>query len=194
MTHPLQNKMRPWCLRGEVIHGHGRAVRDLGSPTANVKLGEAALKSLSPYVETVMFGWGCIEPEVPSQGEDISNANLKKTQIKDAHLGPFPIALSVATNLFYNDNELSVEAYFLHEFPEDFYGRIIRIIALDIVRVQTSFDSLEALIKAIEGDMIKIRDEIKKPEYEKYKEHEFMNPHTQLSQEVLAQLPYFKEI
>ncbi|CCW62154.1 unnamed protein product [Phytomonas sp. EM1] len=194
MTHHLQHNMRPWCLRGEVIHGHGRGGTQLGYPTANIKLDEATVKSLTPYAETVMFGWGCIEPEVTSEGTGDAGTKPTETQIKGEHLGPFPMALSVGTNIHFKETTLSAEAHFLHVFPENFYGRIIRIIALDIVRVQTSFDSLEALIAAIDNDIMKINAELAKPEHEKYQKHELMLPYSKLTQDMMAHLPHFTEI
>lgn len=156
--------MFPWFLRSKVIHGFGRGGSQLGFPTANLELSEGIVTQLLPYKETVLYGWGCIE-SYESDTDNLSGSSPNKL------LGPFPFAMSVGTNPHFKNTEVSVEPYFIHEFPEDFYDSVVRILVLGKIRNSLSFSSLESLIETIKNDVSKSLIALASQECEVWKSH-----------------------
>ncbi|CAG9582671.1 riboflavin kinase/fmn adenylyltransferase-like protein [Leishmania major strain Friedlin] len=162
--------MRPWFLRGRVIHGFGRGGTQLGYPTANLELSEAAIDFLKPYDNFVLWGWGCVEAAEPNtweaHAEDASHAPL----------GPFPFVMSIGNNPQFKNVDVSAEVHFLHKFDGDFYGRVVRIITLERIRSQSAFTTLEELIRTIDCDVVFAEEHLKMPEWAPYGQHEMVNP------------------
>ena len=46
----------------------------------------------------------------------------------------------------------TVEAWLLHDFAADFYGRTLRLMVVGYVRPELKFDSLDGLVAAIRAD------------------------------------------
>ena len=46
----------------------------------------------------------------------------------------------------------TVEAWLLHDFAADFYGRTLRLLIVGYVRPELKFDSLDGLVAAIRAD------------------------------------------
>ena len=46
----------------------------------------------------------------------------------------------------------TVEAWLLHDFAADFYGRTLRLLVVGYVRPELKFDSLDGLVAAIRAD------------------------------------------
>lgn len=177
MPHPLIAYMAPWYLRGKVIHGHGRGGTKLGYPTANIELNPATVTQLQPFSNLVLFGYGCVEPPTPAES--------------GLGIGPYPVAMSIGYNPQFQDVALSCEAHFMHKIPEDFYGQVVRIIALGVIREQAAFTSLEALIETIDGDILKIRELLKRPDLATFEKHPFVQVDTSLPAAAVDSLPYF---
>ena len=123
--------MAVWGLRGAVVHGHGRGGSQLGFPTANVALTPAITAALAPMKNGVFAGWACVEPETG--------------------VG-YPMVMSVGFNPHFKDKDLTAEVHFVHKFPEDFYGKCIRVAVLERIREMQKYDSLQALIDDITND------------------------------------------
>ncbi|AIO01927.1 riboflavin kinase/fmn adenylyltransferase-like protein [Leishmania panamensis] len=162
--------MKPWFLRGKVIHGFGRGGTQLGYPTANLELSEPAIDFLKPYDNFVFWGWGCVEAAVPST-EEPRNGDLSL-----APLGPFPFVMSVGNNPQFKNVDVSAEVHFLHKFDGDFYGRVVRILTLEAIRSQSAFTTLEELIKSIDDDVMFAGEHLKMPEWAPYEQHDMVNP------------------
>lgn len=171
----------PWLLRGRVIHGFGRGGSQLGFPTANLELSEDIMNNLLPYKETVLYGWGCIE----ASAEDSKEEGV-------AHLGPYPFAMSVGTNPHFKNAQVSVEPYFVHEFPSDFYGRIVRIVVLGKIRESIAFTTIEKLIDTIKEDVSCALNKLKVDEENEnsWKKNDALNPFIPLSGD--SPLPLFR--
>ncbi|KAG5467444.1 hypothetical protein CUR178_01087 [Leishmania enriettii] len=162
--------MKPWFLRGKVIHGYGRGGTQLGYPTANLELSEAAVVFLSPHNDLVLWGWGCVEA---------AEAKTGKACAEDASpepLGPFPFVMSIGNNPHFKNADVSAEVHFLHKFEGDFYDRVVRIITLESIRSQSVFTTLEDLIKTIDGDVAFAKDRLKLPQWASYAQHDMVNP------------------
>eukprot|EP00796_Vickermania_ingenoplastis_P005336 gene5336-3835_t len=170
MSTPLS--ITPWLLRGTVIHGFGRGGSQLGFPTANVELSDDIVEKLLPFKETVLFGWGCVEAAHEQKGSE-------------AHLGPYPFAMSVGTNPHFKNSKISVEPYFIHKFPDDFYGRVVRILAIGKIRDSIAFTTLEKLIETIKNDVTVAKQSLEHPQALEWKKSPLVDPYTSYAENAL---------
>ncbi|KAG5492737.1 hypothetical protein JKF63_01317 [Porcisia hertigi] len=162
--------MKPWFLRGKVIHGFGRGGTQLGYPTANVELDEPAISFLKSYDNLVLWGWGCVEAaETGTEDASTEDASSKP-------LGPFPFVMSIGNNPQFRNVDISAEVHFLHKFSSDFYGRVVRIIAVESIRSQAAFTTLEELIQTIDNDVKYAREHLKMLEWAPYQHQQMINP------------------
>ncbi|MDP2439360.1 MAG: riboflavin kinase [archaeon] len=131
----------PIEMRGEVKHGFGRGSKLLGFPTANIDIADSP--GMDSAESGVYFGWGKVED------------------------GPLIKAVvSVGWNPTFNDLKTkALEVYFVHQFPEDFYGRTIRVLVLGYVRQMLSFDGIDPLIQAIQKDVATSEYALDLPEF-----------------------------
>lgn len=114
---------RPYTLSGTVVPGAGRG-RDLGFPTANVRIPDA--RKLLP-----LDGIYAVRAEIDSRRLD----GL-------LHLGPRPT---------FDDPAVTVELHVL-QFDGELYGRRVRIALCHRLRGIERFDSAAALVGAMEAD------------------------------------------
>jgi riboflavin kinase/FMN adenylyltransferase len=114
---------RPYSMRGAVIRGDGRG-RQLGFPTANLRI---------PHPDKL----------VPSQGVYAARAQLRGRTVNGAlHLGPRPTFPGAAP---------AIELH-LFDFDDDLYGEEIGVLFCARLRDIQRFDSVAALVGAIEAD------------------------------------------
>mmetsp|Transcript_10956 Transcript_10956/g.17222 ORF Transcript_10956/g.17222 Transcript_10956/m.17222 type:complete len:206 (+) Transcript_10956:1-618(+) len=119
----------PVFMEGEVVKGFGRGSKVLGIPTAN--LPQHSLHQLPGDFSTgIYFGWATVNGQ-----------------------GPYAMVTSVGWNPYFSNKVKTVEPHLLHEFPEDFYGAQIRLVITGYLRDELNFDSLDALIAAIQADI-----------------------------------------
>lgn len=121
-----------WEMRGEIIKGDQRG-RELGYPTANVKLGE-----------TVHPAYGIYATMVQIEGEDIWRASATNIGIRP--MFEVPIA--------------QVES-FIFDFDREIYGKILRVRPIKRLRGEAKFDSLDDLIVQMEKDCDQARGILK---------------------------------
>ncbi|MBG78409.1 MAG: bifunctional riboflavin kinase/FMN adenylyltransferase [Alphaproteobacteria bacterium] len=112
-----------WEIQGQVVKGDQRG-RELGYPTANLKLGE-----------TIHPAYGIYAAQVCVQGEDEWHKSAVNIGIRP--MFEVPVA--------------QVEAHIL-DFDRDIYDKILRVRLVKRLRGEAKFDSLEALIEQIEKD------------------------------------------
>lgn len=167
--------MKPWVMRGKVIHGHGRGGTQLGYPTANIQLNDEAIAFLQPFKNLVLYGWGCVEPPATAKAATGEEA-VVESPISDGY-GPFPYAMSVGYNPQFKDVALSAEVHFLHKFRHDFYDYHIRILTVGSIREQSAFTTLEELIKTIDSDVEITKQKLATPELERYRSDLFVQPY-----------------
>ncbi|XP_063313260.1 riboflavin kinase [Pelobates fuscus] len=139
----------PFYCRGEVVKGFGRGSKELGIPTANFP--EHVVDSLPSELTTgIYYGWGCVG---------------------DGHV--HKMVMSIGWNPYYKNTKKSVETHIIHRFEEDFYGEMLTIVIVGYIRPERSFESLDALIDAIHGDIDEAKKQLDLPEFRKLKDNYF---------------------
>lgn len=66
-----------------------------------------------------------------------------------------------------------METHVIHTFKEDFYGEILSVVMVGYIRPERTYDSLEALIAAINSDIEEAKLKLELPEHLKLKEDNF---------------------
>jgi len=118
-----------WEMRGEIVKGDQRG-RELGYPTANVKLGE-----------TVHPAYGVYATSVQIEGEDVWR----------------PAATNIGIRPMFEVPIAQVES-FIFDFDRDIYGKILRTQPVKRLRGEAKFNSLEDLIAQIDKDCVQARE------------------------------------
>eukprot|EP01123_Difflugia_compressa_P012899 TRINITY_DN5728_c0_g1_i1.p1 TRINITY_DN5728_c0_g1~~TRINITY_DN5728_c0_g1_i1.p1 ORF type:complete len:150 (-),score=26.94 TRINITY_DN5728_c0_g1_i1:165-614(-) len=125
----METQEYPIYMKGKVIKGFGRGSKELGYPTANLE--PSAFEHLSGHTLGVFYGLAQVDDQYP----------------------PHPMVMSIGWNPFYQNKEKSVEVHILKKYDTDFYGSIMKVMVVGFIRHMTSFNDLDSLIKAIEGDI-----------------------------------------
>src|SRR5436190_10552787 len=120
----------PWFVTGEVIHGEKRG-RDLGYPTANIRLDKNC--ALKHGIYAVRVGRG--------QGKD------QRRFDGVASFGRRPTF----------DNGAPLLEIFLFDFDGDLYGTVLDVAFIGFIREEFKFDSVEALIARMDEDSSRAR-------------------------------------
>ncbi|MEW2545719.1 bifunctional riboflavin kinase/FAD synthetase [Streptomyces sp. NPDC047002] len=120
---------RPHRVEGVVVRGAQRG-RELGYPTANV----ATLPHSAIPADGVYAGW------LTAAGERM------------------PAAVSVGTNPQFEGVDRTVEAYAIDRVGLDLYGLHVAVDFLAYVRGQEKFESVDALLEAMAGDVKRCAD------------------------------------
>jgi riboflavin kinase/FMN adenylyltransferase len=122
---------RPHQVRGPVVHGDHRGTADLGFPTANIAVpGGICLPATGIYA-----GW--YERPDGSRWEAAISVGRRPT--------------------FYgSEGDLLVEAYLI-DFSGDLYGEEARLSFVARLRDEEAFDTVEALVAQMEGDVADAR-------------------------------------
>lgn len=134
----MSNKLEylPLVLSGEVVKGFGRGSKELGIPTANFP--EDVVESLPKEMTTgIYFGWA-----------SVGNGPIYK------------MVVSIGWNPYYKNEKKSVETHILNKFESDFYGSTLKIVITGYIRPEKNFDSLEALVSAINGDIDEAKQQL----------------------------------
>src|SRR5271169_5782125 len=116
----------PWFVTGEVIHGEKRG-RDLGYPTANIRLDQNC--GLKHGIYAVRVGRG--------------NARIDGV----ASFGRRPTF----------DNGAPLLEIFLFDFKGDLYGEMLDVAFVAFIRDELKFDSVEALVRQMDDDSTRAR-------------------------------------
>lgn len=142
-------KSLPYFCRGEVIRGFGRGSKELGIPTANFP--DSVVDNLPADISTgIYYGWACV-----------GNGDVYK------------MVMSIGWNPYYKNTKKSMETHVIHKFKEDFYGEILSVVMVGYIRPERTFDSLEALIAAINSDIEEAKVKLELPEHLKLRGDNF---------------------
>lgn len=142
-------KSLPYFCRGEVVRGFGRGSKELGIPTANFP--DSVVENLPADISTgIYYGWACL-----------GNGDIYK------------MVMSIGWNPYYKNTKKSMETHVIHTFKEDFYGEILSVVMVDYIRPERSYDSLDALVAAINNDIEEASIKLEHPEHLKLKEDNF---------------------
>ncbi len=129
---------RPHRVEGVVVRGQRRG-RDLGYPTANV--------DSAPY--TAIPADGVYAAWFTRFGYDTGEVTLAAGK-------PYPAAVSVGTNPTFSGQVRTVEAFVL-DTDTDLYGQHVAVDFVARIRAMEPFESVEALIEAMTGDVDRTR-------------------------------------
>src|SRR6202045_3203463 len=116
----------PWFINGEVIHGEKRG-RDLGYPTANIRLGKNC--GLKHGIYAVRVGLG------EQRFDGVASFGRRPTF----------------------DNGAPLLEVFLFDFKGDLYGRRLDVAFIAFLREELKFDGLDALVRQMDDDSIQAR-------------------------------------
>ncbi|XP_022078982.1 riboflavin kinase [Acanthochromis polyacanthus] len=142
-------KSLPYFCRGEVIRGFGRGSKELGIPTANFP--DSVVEHLPADIGTgIYYGWACV-----------GNGDVYK------------MVMSIGWNPYYKNTKKSMETHVIHTFKEDFYGETLSVVMVGYIRPERTYDSLEALIAAINSDIEEAKVKLELPDHLKLKEDNF---------------------
>lgn len=133
-------------MRAEVVRGFGRGSRDLGFPTANLKISWDALASPRAL--------GPEERAVLEFAESDTGIYCALATVEDGpDKGVYKVAMSLGWNPTFKDVKAKViEPWILHKFEENFYGCHLRLLVLGYIRPEVAFESVDELIKEIQAD------------------------------------------
>ena len=130
----------PILLASTVAKGFGRGAKLLGCPTANMPLEE--LGADAEKLEAGIYsGWAQI-----LDGEGGQPASPAPNTV-------FKAVTSIGWNPYFDNKEKTVEPHIMHTFEEDFYGCRLKLLVCARLRDEKNFDSMEALIEAIQQDI-----------------------------------------
>ncbi|XP_077673690.1 riboflavin kinase isoform X2 [Eretmochelys imbricata] len=114
---------------------------------------EQVVESFPSDISTgIYYGWACV-----------GNGDVHK------------MVLSIGWNPYYKNVKKSVETHIIHTFKDDFYGEILSIVIIGYIRPEKNFDSLDALISAIQDDVEEANRKLDLPEHLKLKEDNFFH-------------------
>lgn len=157
----------PFYAEGKVVKGFGRGSKHLGFPTANFDE-DVVAKMPSTMNNGVYFGW----------------ANVDKGPV-------YKMVLSIGWNPYYKNEKKSMETHILHKFKEDFYGSQLKVIIFGYLRPMADYNSVDELIKAIEGDLSKASTLLEKPSALAFKDDNFFNADEESWSQSLQIIIYF---
>jgi riboflavin kinase/FMN adenylyltransferase len=122
---------RPHRMTGTVVHGAHRG-RDLGYPTANLAADSLGLVP----ADGVYAGW------LTRVGKPVDDPERT-----------LPAAISVGTNPTFDGTVRTVEAYVLDRTDLELYDEQVGVEFVERIRPTLRFDSVEALLEAMAGDV-----------------------------------------
>jgi riboflavin kinase/FMN adenylyltransferase len=112
----------PWFINGEVVHGEKRG-RDLGYPTANIRLEQSC--GLKHGIYAVRVGRG------KSRVDGVASFGRRPTF----------------------DNGAPLLEVFLFDFKGDLYGERLDVAFIGFIREELKFSSVEALVRRMDEDL-----------------------------------------
>jgi riboflavin kinase/FMN adenylyltransferase len=134
--HAAEILGRPHRVTGTVVHGDHRG-RELGFPTANLSQDH---EGLVPS-DGVYAGW-LVRLDLEGEAPDRT----------------LPAAISVGTNPTFDGHQRRVEAYVLDRTDLDLYGERIAVEFVAHLRPTLKFESVEALVDQMHGDVARCRE------------------------------------
>ncbi|KAI2463729.1 riboflavin kinase [Annulohypoxylon bovei var. microspora] len=181
----------PLRMEGTVISGFGRGSKELGIPTANLPVDEAAAPWIATVKSGVYFGYASLalpadhpdhalhhrrhrgNPRLRADAppaSDTPTTTAAPTPTSASSTSPpasqwqiFPMVMSIGYNPFYKNSVRSAEVHVLHKFAADFYDAPMRLLILGFVREERDYPSLDALVVDINVDCEVARQSLARP-------------------------------
>jgi riboflavin kinase/FMN adenylyltransferase len=123
----------PWFVSGEVIHGEKRG-RDLGYPTANIRLDKNCGLKHGIYAVRVGFGAG----KDQKRFDGVASFGRRPTF----------------------DNGAPLLEIFLFDFKGDLYGTTLDVAFIGFIREELKFEGIEALVRQMDDDSARARKQL----------------------------------
>ena len=127
-------------MQGKIVTGYGRGSKKLGVPTANILPADVE-GEIAGLPSGVYFGWAKLitsDTQLEADGlvhKMVMNIGKRPTFVKD------------------NSPDVSVEVHIMHSFPEDFYGKRIKVLVLGYLRPEMKFENISVLLNRIQTDI-----------------------------------------
>ncbi|XP_035514113.1 riboflavin kinase [Morone saxatilis] len=145
--------------RGEVIRGFVRRKQRKLGDSLSANFPDSVVDNLPADISTgIYYGWACV-----------GNGDVYK------------MVMSIGWNPYYKNTKKSMETHVIQTFKEDFYGEILSVVMVGYIRPERSYDSLEALITAINNDIEEAKLKLELPEHLKLREDNFFTSAPSLS-------------
>ena len=142
-------------LEGEIVKGFGRGSKEIGCPTANFSQEVVESKLPKSFGAGIYLGWARLSDD---------SQNVEKAVI------------SIGWNPFYGNTKKSVETHIIKTYDADFYGSWMKLNICGYIRPELNFESLDALVTAINDDIEHAKLHLEKEEtFQKMKNDEFLN-------------------
>ncbi|SCV66892.1 BQ2448_5538 [Microbotryum intermedium] len=181
----------PVYLKGWVTRGFGRGSKDLGCPTGEsddgwINWANLPDSSIEPYAETlqtgVYYGYArVLDPHHPQNSLAFSSSSSSSPNTTPCpHDQVWPMVMSIGWNPFYKNQSRTAEVHILHEYPQDFYGKELRVVMLGFIRPEYNYSSMDALIKDIDMDKSVSLRSVSRPSYATYASDPFFTRTSQL--------------
>ncbi|KAJ2850248.1 riboflavin kinase [Coemansia brasiliensis] len=142
----------PIFVEGQVVKGFGRGGKQLGIPTANLP-SSIVDQNLDAVSIGVYYGWATVE------GDDTVR----------------PMVMSLGWNPYFKNEKKSAEVHIIHDYPCDFYGKLLKVAILSYVRPERDYQSLDDLVQDIKWDIKVAIESLKRPAYDQVKHVEFFS-------------------
>ncbi|KAL7282170.1 hypothetical protein ACG7TL_003639 [Trametes sanguinea] len=171
----VPQKPFPIHLSGAVQHGFGRGGKDLGCPTGMRSLSaldswrEADISTANLPDESMTPMSSVTEAGVYYGYAQVSREKDGQVILPEEDGRVHPMVMSLGTNPFYKNKNMSAEIHILHHFKSDFYGHPMKAVVLGYIRPQLDYTSREALIEDIETDKRVALKSLARPAYETYR-------------------------
>jgi len=160
----------PVKMKGEVIKGFGRGSKELGIPTAN--LPETSFEEICKCMEPgIYYGWAQVIFNDNDNNDDDDKIN--NSNISNDNNNVYPMVMSLGWNPYYRNEKRSAEVHIMHEFPEEFYGKELRVIVLGYIRPERDYNSVDSLIQDINFDIKVAENSLARDSYVSYKNDSF---------------------
>ena len=149
----------PWFASGTVAHGDKRG-RELGFPTANVKLDPACGLKHGIYAVRVAVPNSVrsrVSGNPGAAGASISGSPLSRGRAVQLFDG----VASFGVRPMFDDGAPLLEVN-LFDFSDDLYGQAIDVAFIGWIRHEQKFESIDALKRAMVADAAQARDALKR--------------------------------
>jgi len=168
--------LKPLRLRAEVIHGFGRGSRQLGFPTANMRIRWDAATDATEATQLSMEEHEVLEfAKSAKTGIYCAFGYVEGVSRHSVH----KVAMSMGWNPTFTDVKAkTIEPWILHDFAGDFYGRYLRLLVVGYIRPEVRFESVEELVAEIRADGSFCNKVLDNPELAPFQNDAFLRPWT----------------
>ena len=161
----------PVLLTSTVDKGFGRGATLLGCPTANMPLAELGADAVAALGTGIYACWAqVLDGDGANSGWGGAGAARSPSGAR-----VFKAVTSVGWNPYFDNKEKTVEPHIMHAFDDDFYGCRLKLLVCAYLRPEKNFESMQALIDAIQDDIRNTDDVLDRAEYASLRSHEFFD-------------------